>query len=322
MPPVARAGTLDKVKARGMLICSVTESTPGFAAPNDKGVYVGLDADMCRAVAAAVLNDANKVTFKISTTANRFTWLQSGEVDLMSRVTTFSMARNTTVGVDFPAILYFDGQGFMVRKSAKIKSVNDLNGATVCLQSGTTTELNAADYFRAHGMKYEPVTFQRPDEALHAYEEGRCDTYTNDVSSLWALKLKLKIAGDHLVLPEIISKEPLAPGVRQGDFQWSNIVRWSLYAMLTAEELGVNSKNVDQMKASANAEIRRFLGVDGDLGQSMGLTGDWAYRIIKQVGNYAEIYDRDLGKGSALGIDRGLNALWKDGGIQYAPPIR
>jgi general L-amino acid transport system substrate-binding protein len=321
-PVLAAPSTLETVKARGRLICAVTEGTPGFSAPDAKGEYKGLDADMCRAVAAAIFDDPTKVTFRVTTTANRFTALQSGEVDLLSRVTTFSLSRNTTIGIDFPAILYYDGQGFMVHKSAKIKTLAEMNGATICLQAGTTTELNVADYFKAHNMKFSAITFQHAAETLAAYESGRCDAYSNDLSSIYALKVQLKVPADHMVLPDNISREPLAPGVRQGDFQWSNIVRWSLYAMVNGEELGITSKNVEQMKMSTNPEVRRVLGMDADMGQALGLSNDWAFRIIKHVGNYGEAFDRDLGKNSPLGIERGLNALWKNGGIQYAPPIR
>jgi general L-amino acid transport system substrate-binding protein len=319
---IAAPSTLEAVKARGSVNCGVSEGTPGFAVPDDKGAWVGMDADVCRAVAAAIFNDPKKVTFRSLTSKDRFTALQSGEIDILSRITTFSMGRNTSLGIDFPAILYFDGQGFMVKKSSNIKSVTELNGATICLETGTTTELNAADYFRSRGMKYEILGFQRVDEAIRSYETGRCDAYTNDHSSLAAQRLKLKAPNDHQVLPEIISKEPLAPGVRSGDFQWSNIVRWSVFAMLNAEELGITQKNIDEMKTSTNPEIRRILGGDADLGQGMGLSSDWAYRIIKHVGNYGEAYDRNVGKNSPLGIRRSLNALWKDGGIQYAAPIR
>lgn len=316
------ASTLETVKARGILNCGVSEGVPGFSSPDDKGVWSGLDVDLCRAVASAIFNDPKKVAFRALSAKDRFTALQSGEIDVLSRNTTFTIGRNTSLGIDFPSVTYYDGQGFMVKKALNVKSVSELSGATICTETGTTTELNVADYFRAHGMKYELLAFPKAEEAVRGYESGRCDVYTTDQSQLSAQRLKLKVPADHLVLPEIISKEPLAPAVRNGDNQWANIIRWSFNAMLTAEELGITQKNVDEMKASTAPEIRRLLGVDADLGQGMGLPPDWAYRIIKNVGNYGESFERNVGKNSPLGLRRGLNALWKDGGIQYAPPIR
>jgi general L-amino acid transport system substrate-binding protein len=318
----ASAGTLDTVRARGHLLCGVSEGTPGFSIPDEKGNWAGLDVDICRAVAAAIFNDPKKVTFRPLSSKDRFTAIQSGEVDLLARNTTFTIGRNTALGLDFPAISYYDGQGFMVRKSLNVKSVSELSGATICVESGTTTELNVADYFRTHNLKYELLAFQRVDESIQAYDAGRCDAYSTDHSSLSAQRLKLKKPDDTVILADIISKEPLAPAVRSGDFQWSNIVRWTIYALLNAEELGISQKNLDEMKTSKNPEIRRLLGVDADLGQAMGLPPDWAYRIIKHIGNYGETFDRNVGKNSPLAIRRGLNALWKDGGVQYAPPIR
>ncbi len=318
----ASATTLDDVKKKGFVQCGVSQGLKGFSSPDDKGGWTGIDVDLCRAIAAAIFGDAEKVKYTPLSAKERFTALQSGEIDVLSRNTTWALSRDTALGFDFRGVTYYDGQGFMVRKSSGVKSVRDLDGATVCVLMGTSTALTLADYFRSNNMKYEPITFEKDDEVVAAYESGRCDAYTTDSSGLYANRLTLKDQQEHLVLPEIISKEPLGAVVRHGDNQWGDIVSWALYAMLNAEELGVNSKNAEGMRESDNPEIRRLLGTEGKFGEGLGLPDDWAYNIIVKVGNYAEIFDRNVGKGSPLGIPRGLNALWTQGGIQYAPPIR
>ncbi len=318
---VAVAGTLDNVKQKGMLTCGVNPALAGFGIPDDKGNFTGLDVDFCRAVASAVLGDPGKVKFIALNATDRFTALQSGEVDLLARNSTWTSSRDQQ-GMLFGPVNFYDGQGFMVRKKLGVSSAKDLNGASVCVQQGTTTELNLADYFRTNAMKYDSVAFKGEDETLKAFESGRCDAFTTDSSGLYAERLRLSDPEQYMVLPEIISKEPLSPAVRQGDDQWFNIVRWTQYAMVTAEEEGVTSKNVDDMKKSENPDIRRLLGVEGDQGKGFGVDNGWAYNIIKKVGNYGEVFDRNVGEGSPLKIKRGLNALWKSGGLQYAPPIR
>jgi general L-amino acid transport system substrate-binding protein len=304
---VASAQTLKAVKDRGSLVCGVSQGLPGFSNPDDKGNWTGFDVDFCRALAAAVLNDSNKVKFTPLSAKDRFEPLKTGEIDVLSRNSTWTLSRDVAYG-NFAGVTYYDGQGFMVRKALT--------------QTGTTTELNLADYFRANNMKYEVVAFGTADETVKAYESGRCDVFTTDVSQLYAEKLKLANANDHVVLPEVISKEPLGPLVRHGDDQWFDVVKWTLFAMLNAEELGVSSKNVDEALKSNQPEIRRLLGVEGNYGEQLGLTKDWVVRIVKQVGNYGEVFDRNVGTGSRLGISRGINRLWTKGGIQYAPPIR
>ncbi len=318
----ATAQTLKTVKDRGMLSCGVSQGLPGFSSPDDKGNWTGLDVDVCRAVAAAVFNDPMKVKFVPLSAKDRFTALQSGEIDVLSRNTTWTLSRDTSLGANFTGVTYYDGQGFMVKKSLKVNSALELNSASVCVQTGTTTEQNLADYFKGNNMKYEVIAFGTNDEAVKAYESGRCDVFTTDVSGLYADRLKLANATDHVVLPEVISKEPLGPMVRHGDDQWLDIVKWTLYAMITAEELGVTQKNVDEMAKSEKPEMKRIFGTDGNLGEQLGLTKDWVSRIVKAVGNYGETFDRNVGAGSKLGIARGINALWSKGGIQYAPPIR
>ncbi|MCC6890461.1 MAG: amino acid ABC transporter substrate-binding protein [Hyphomicrobiales bacterium] len=317
----ASAQTLKKVKDRGALVCGVSQGLPGFSNPDDKGNWTGLDVDFCRAIAAAVLNDPSKVKFTPLSAKDRFEPLKSGDIDLLSRNTTWTLARDVSFG-NFAGVIYYDGQGFLVRKALKVNSALELNGASICTQTGTTTELNLADYFRANNMKYEVIAFGTADETIKAYEAGRCDVFTTDVSQLYAEKLKLSSPNDHVILPEIISKEPLGPLVRHGDDQWFDVVRWTLFAMLNAEELGINSKNVDEAMKSNQPEIRRVLGVEGNFGEQLGLTKDWVVRIVKQVGNYGEVFERNVGTGSKLGISRGINRLWTKGGIQYAPPIR
>lgn len=318
----AEAGTLDTVKSKGMLTCGVNPTLAGFGMPDDKGNYTGLDVDFCRAMAAAIFGDPTKVKFIALNAKDRFTALQSGEIDVLSRNTTWTSSREATLGLLFGPPNYYDGQGFMVRKKLGVSSAKDLNGASICVQQGTTTELNLADYFRTNGMKYESVAFAGEDETLKAYESGRCDAFTTDASGLYAERLRLINPDEHMVLPEIISKEPLAPSVRQGDDQWFDVMRWTQFAMLIAEELGVTSKNVDDMMKSENPDVRRLLGVEGETGKSLGLPNDWAYKIVKTVGNYGEVFDKNVGEGSPLKIKRGLNALWNKGGLQYAPPIR
>ena len=317
----ANAGTLDQVKARGQLICGSNPGLAGFALPNDQGVYKGLDVDECRALAAAIFNDPNKVKFLPINAKDRPTILASGEIDVLIRNTTWTLSRETG-GMFFTGINFYDGQGFMVKKKLGVNSALKLDGASVCVQQGTTTELNLADYFRAHNMKLEAVVFATDDEATKAYDTGRCDAYTTDASGLYSERLKMSNPDDNIVLPEIISKEPLGPSVRKDDIQWFEIVQWTHYALLTAEELGVTQANVDEKFKSDNPAIRRLLGVEGNFGEGLGLTNDWAYRIIKAVGNYGEIFDRNVGKDSPIKISRGLNALWNKGGLQYAPPIR
>jgi general L-amino acid transport system substrate-binding protein len=318
----AESPTLKAVQARGELICGANGQLPGFGMPDPQGNWTGLDVDFCRAIAAAIFNDPAKVKFVPLTAANRFTALQSGEVDVLARNTTWTMSRNTTLGIDFAAVNFYDGQGFMVHKELKVTSALELNGAAVCVQQGTTTELNLADYFRSHNMSLKTVTFATVDEAVKAYDTGRCDAYTTDSSALYGERLILSNPNDSIVLPEIISKEPLSPAVRQGDDVWENVVRWTHHAMLDAEELGVTKSNVDQQLKSSNPEVRRLLGVEGQFGQSLGLSNDWAYRIIKYIGNYGESFERNVGQGSPLKIARGLNALWTKGGLQYGLPVR
>ncbi|MGY0574003.1 amino acid ABC transporter substrate-binding protein [Bradyrhizobium sp. RDM12] len=318
----ADAQTLKTIKDRGMLSCGVSQGLPGFSLPDDKGNWTGLDVDVCRAIAAAVLNDPTKIKFVPLSAKDRFTALQSGEIDVLSRNTTWTVSRDTSLGANFTGVTYYDGQGFMVKKSLKVNSALELNSASVCVQTGTTTELNLADYFKANNMKYEVIAFGTIDEAIKAYESGRCDVFTDDSSGLYASRLKLTNPADHVVLPEIISKEPLGPMVRHGDDQWFDVVKWTLFAMVTAEELGITQKNVDEMAKSDKPELKRVLGTDGNLGEQLGLTKDWVIRIVKAVGNYGESFDRNVGDGSPLKISRGINNLWTKGGLQYAPPIR
>jgi len=314
--------TLDAVRERGELRCGVNTGLPGFSSADEQGKWTGIDVDFCRAVAAAVLGDADKVKYTPLTAKERLTAVQTGEVDLLSRNTTWTLTRDTSLGLNFTGIVYYDGQGFMVKKDLGVTSANELDGAAVCILAGTTTELNLADYFRANAMSYEPVVFDTADQTARGFDAGRCDVLTSDQSQLYALRLKLAAPDKAIVLPEVISKEPLGPVVRQGDDDWFNIVRWTLFALVGAEELGVSSKSLDAMKASPNPAVRRLLGLEGDKGSGLGLPDDWAARIIAQVGNYGEIFERNVGKGSPLGIERGLNRLWKNGGLQYAPPIR
>ncbi len=319
---IAAAATLDTVKQRGSLSCGGNGQLPGFGLPDTQGNWTGLDVDFCRAIAAAIFNDPTKVKFVALTARDRFTALQTGDVNVLARNTTWTISRDTQLGLNATGINYYDGQGFMVRKSLKVNSALELNDAAICVQQGTTTELNLADYFRANRMRLKTVTFATIDEALKAYESGRCDAYTTDASGLYGSRLKLARADDHVVLPEIISKEPLAPFVRHGDDQWFDIVKWVHYAMLNAEEFNITKTNVNEQLKSENPEIKRLLGREGNFGEQLGLTKDWVYRIVKLVGNYGEVFERTVGQGSPLRIARGLNALWSKGGLQYAPPIR
>jgi general L-amino acid transport system substrate-binding protein len=317
---------LDAVKARGALICGVGTGTAGFMLADSQGKWVGLDVDVCRAVAAAIFGDAEKVKYQALTAQQRFTALQSGEVDVLSNNTTLTLTRDTALGLDFTAVTYYDGQGFMVNKKLGVKSAKELNGATVCVAPGTTTELNLADYFRANKMSFKPVVIEKVDDIRSAFFTGRCDVYTTDASGLYATRAANvpapAKAEDFIILPEIISKEPLAPAVRHGDNQFADIVRWTQYAMVEAEEYGITSKNVDDMLKSENPTIKRILGVTPGMGKALGVDEKWVYNIVKQVGNYGESFDRNVGAGSPLKIERGLNKLWTQGGLQYAPPIR
>ena len=318
--PAASQSTLENVRGRGYLQCGVNTGLAGFSQPDSKGVWRGLDVDLCRGVAAAVFGDATRVRYTPLTSQQRFTALQSGEIDLLARNTTWSITRDTGLGLNFVGVNYYDGQGFIVPKKLNVKSARELNGATICVQPGTTNELNLADYFRAHKMKFKPVVIEKLEEVLNAYFAGRCDVYTTDVSGLVAIRAsRTPNPADHVILPDIISKEPLGPAVRHGDDRWFDIVKWSLYAMIEAEELGLTSKTVDQHLKSASPSIQRFVGAIGDIGKGLGLGNRWAYNIVKQVGNYGESFDRNL---APLGFERGLNRLWNQGGLIYAPPIR
>jgi general L-amino acid transport system substrate-binding protein len=316
----AHAQTVDAVKSKGFVQCGVNTGLAGFAAPDSQGEWKGIDVDVCRAVAAAVLGDAKKVRYTPLTAQQRFTALQSGEVDILSRNTTWTLSRDTSLGLDFTAVNFYDGQGFMVHKKLNVKSAKELDGATVCVQSGTTTELNLADYFRANNLKLTPVVFEKLEEAVGTYISGRCDAYTTDRSGLASTRSSQGAnASEHVILPEVISKEPLAPAVRQGDAKWEDIVRWSFFAMLEGEEFGLTSANIDSKTSDANPNIQRFIGKTGDMGKQLGLENNWAYNIIKQVGNYGESYDRNI---KPIGLERGVNELWSKGGLMYAPPIR
>lgn len=320
--PTKPGVTLERVQKEGVVSCGVSQGLPGFSTPDDKGNWTGLDVDICRAVAAAIFNDPTKVKFVPLSAKDRFTALQSGEIDVLSRNTTWTLSRDTSLGVNFTGVTYYDGQGFMVKKSLKVNSALELNSASICVQTGTTNEQNVADYFKGNNMKYEVIAFGTADESLKAYESGRCDVFTSDVSQLYALRLKLATPADHVVLPEVVSKEPLGPLVRHGDDQWFDIVKWTLFATINAEELGVTQKNVEDQAKLDKPELKRVLGTDGNLGEQLGLSNDWVVRIVKAVGNYGEMFERNVGTGSKLGIARGLNQLWNKGGIQFAPPIR
>ena len=318
-----KASTVDATKKQGFVKCGVSQGLPGFSNADESGKWTGIDVDVCRAVAAAVLGDANKVKYTPLSAKERFTALQAGEIDVLSRNTTWTLERDAAIGLTFVGVNFYDGQGFMVRKKTGIKSVNDFkDGVKVCTNTGTTTELNMADFFKSKGVKYEPVVFEKADEVVQAYDSGRCDTYTTDKSGLAAQRTKLTKPDDHVVLPETISKEPLGPVVRQGDAKWEDVVRWSLNVWIEAEEYGVNSGNVDAMKDSKNPAIQRIVGAEGTKnGEALGLDQEWSYRIIKQIGNYGESYKKNIADTGIL-PDRGPNNLWTKGGILYVPPVR
>ncbi len=318
----ATAQTLNTVKTRGAVNCGSNPGLAGFGLPDAQGNWTGFDVEFCRALAAAIFDDPKKVKFVPLTAKDRFTALQSGEVDVLARNTTWTSSRDTSLGLNFTGVNYYDGQGFMVRKDLKVNSALELSEAAVCVGQGTTTELNLADYFRANKMKLKTVTFATNDETVKAYEAGRCDVFTTDQSGLYAERLRFANPNDHIVLPEIISKEPLGPSVRHGDDQWFDIVKWVHYAMVNAEELGVSQKSVNEALRSDNPDVKKLVGTEGNYGEQLGLTKDWAVRIIKHVGNYGEVFERNVGQGSPLKIARGVNALWTKGGLQYAPPIR
>ncbi len=319
----AVAGTLDDVKKKGFVQCGVTTGLAGFAAPDDKGEWKGLDVDICRGLAAGIFGDKSKVKFTPTTAKSRFPALQSGEVDVLARNTTWTFDRDVKLGFEFVGVNFYDGQGFMVRKSLGVKSALELDGATVCVSTGTTTELNLGDYFRANNISYEPVVFEKADEIRAGYIADRCDAYTTDRSGLAAQRSVMPNPAEHVVLPEVISKEPLGPVVRHGDDQWGDVVRWTLNVMIIAEEKGLTRANVDKMKSgSKDPEVKRILGLEGEYGARLGLPNDWAYQVIKQVGNYGESYELHVGPNTPIGLARGVNALWTDGGLLYAPPYR
>jgi general L-amino acid transport system substrate-binding protein len=319
---VSAGPTLASVRRADVLSCGAAPNAPGFSAPDSRGEYRGIDPDICRAVAAAVLGDATKVRFTPLTSQARFAALQSGQVDLLPRTVTWTHSRDTAVGLNFTVVVFYDGQGFLVRKSANIRSGRDLEGATICTFAGSTSELNLADWARSNNIRYTPLVFEQNDEARIAYDNGRCDAVSTDASQLIGLITAMTVPSDHTVLADRISKEPLTPAVRQGDDQWNDIVRWTIFALLEAEELGVTSENVERMLASQDPSIRRLLGQSGDHGPMMALDRRWAYNAIRAVGNYGEIFERNVGKGSAIGLERGPNALWNRGGLMYSPPIR
>ena len=320
---VASAGTLEDVQARGKLNCGVTTGLVGFAAPDANGEWEGFDVGVCRAVAAAVLGDATAVEFVPTTGKTRFTALASGEIDMLARNTTWTFSRDVDLKFTFVGVNYYDGQGFMVPKGLGVSSAKDLDGATVCIQTGTTTELNLADFFRANNINYEPVPIETNAEAQQQYLAGACDVYTTDASGLAATRATFEAPGDHVLLPEIISKEPLGPLVRHGDDEWGDVVRWTLNALITAEELGVTSANVGEMASgSGNPEVARLLGAEGTLGEMLGLDADWAKRVIETQGNYGEVFAKNIGEETPIGLARGLNAQWTNGGLIYSPPFR
>ena len=319
----AQAGTLDDIKERGEMICIINVGVPAWAYTDENGDWRGFDVDFCRATAAAIFGDPNKVSFVNATGKTRFTMLGSGEGDVLYRNTTWTMTRDTDLGLNFAGVNYYDGQGFMIPKSLGITSAKDLDGASVCIQTGTTTELNLADFFRTNNMSYEPITVENEDESRTNYEAGRCDVYTTDASALAAVRSKLADPTAHAILPEIISKEPLGPSVREGDEQWFDVVKWVLNGLILAEEYGVTSANVDELaKGTESPDINRLLGSEGEFGPMIGLDQDWMVNAIRAMGNYGEIFERNIGVNTPVALERGLNAQYKDGGILYAPPIR
>lgn len=317
-----QADTLADVQKQGFVKCGVDGSFPGFSEVLSGGKWRGIDVDGCRAVATAALGDASKVKFISLNAKERLAALQSGEIDVLVRNVTWTQTRDSSLGLNWAGINYYDGQGFLVRKDLGVKSAKELDGATVCLQTGTTTELNVADFFRTNGLKYKAVAYDTNDQVVQSYENGRCDVFTSDASQLYGYRTKFKDPSAHIILPEIISKEPLGPVVRQGDDKWFNIVKWTFFAMVAAEEHGITSKNVDKMKSSTNPSVKRILGTEGKMGANLGLNADWAYQIVKQVGNYGEVFEKNIGLNTPLKMERGLNALWTKGGLQYSPPFR
>ncbi|MFT8244058.1 amino acid ABC transporter substrate-binding protein [Roseomonas sp. BN140053] len=317
--PSGPTATLDAIRARGTLICGVNAGLAGFSQPDSQGNWRGFDVDFCRAVSAAIFGDPSKVRYVPTTTQSRFTALQSGEVDILSRNTTWSMSRDTSLGLDFEGITFYDGQGFMVKTSTGVKTAKELDGATICVQPGTTTEQNLTDWARSNNIRFTPVVIERLEELVAAYVAGRCDAFTTDVSGLAGTRSAQSNPADHTILPDVISKEPLGPSIRHGDQRFGDIVRWVHFAMITAEELGVTSANVDSMANDPRPDVQRLVGKTGDLGQMVGLPANWAVNVIKRVGNYGEVFDRNL---TPIGIQRGPNALWNKGGLQYAPPMR
>jgi general L-amino acid transport system substrate-binding protein len=318
----APAQTLAKIKERGSVICGVNPGLLGFSVRDEKNGWIGYDVDLCRALAAAIFDDPSKVEFVPTEATERLAAVQSGKIDVLSRNTTWTMAREASLKLNFAAVTYYDGQGFLVRRARNLTSSLELDGVSVCVQTGTTTEPSLADYFRSNNMRFRAFTFASSDQAANAYDKGQCDVLTSDVSQLFAMRLRLASPDDHIILPDIISKEPLGPVVRFGDDQWFNIVKWTHFAMINAEELGVSSETIEAALKSEKPDVRRLVGTDGNYGEQIGLTKDWAVRIIKHVGNYGEVFERNIGIGSKLSIPRGINSLWTKGGIQYAPPIR
>ncbi|MPZ37692.1 MAG: transporter substrate-binding domain-containing protein [Rhizobiales bacterium] len=318
----ASAQTLEKVKARGNVVCGVNPDLQGFSMHDAQGSWSGFDVDFCRALAAAIFNNPGKVQYVPLGTTDRLQALQSDKIDVLSRNTTWTFAREASLKLNFAAVTYYDGQGFLTRRSANATSALELDNASVCVQKGTTSELNFADFFRTNNLKYQVVALDGLDELLKVYDQGKCTVLTSDTSQLFAARLRLDAPDDHVVLPDIISKEPLGPFVRFGDDQWLGIVKWTHFAMVNAEELGVSSKTIDEALKSNKPDVKRLVGIDGNYGEQMGLTNDWAVRIIRHVGNYGEVFERNVGTGTKLAIPRGINSLWTNGGIQYAPPIR
>ncbi len=321
LAPTVFAGTLDTVKERGNIKCGVTNGLTGFSNPDKQGNWEGMDVDVCRAIAAAVLGDSNKVTYVPTSSKTRFTALQTGEIDILSRVTTWTLSRDSKLGLNFAGVNLYDGQGFMVRKDLGIKSAKELNGASICMNTGTSTETNIADFFNANNLSYKTVLFEKSSEVASAYDLGRCDVYTSDKSGLAAQRLKMQNPDDHIILEDTISKEPLGPAVRHGDDEWFDVVKWTLMALIEAEELNITQSNINTFKNTKNPRIARFLGTSGDNGKNLKLAPEWSANIVKAVGNYGEIYARNVGEQSLLKIPRGLNKLWSDGGILYAIPL-
>jgi general L-amino acid transport system substrate-binding protein len=313
---------LDTIKSRGKVICGVSGQLPGFSYVKPNGEYAGLDVDVCRAIAAALFDDPKKVEFRNLNAKERFTAVQTGEVDILSRNTTWTISRDTSVGLEFAPVVFYDGQGIMVKKSSNIKKLEDLKGKSICTQTGTTNEQNLSDQMRQRGIEYKPLVFEDVNTTFTTYQQGRCEAVTSDRSQLVSRRTTLPKPDEHLVFDVVLSKEPLAPAVANGDSKWFDVVKWTVFALINAEELGVNSQNVSQLASSPNPEVKRLLGTEGDLGKGIGLTNDFASRIIKHVGNYGEVYERNLGKNSELKLDRGPNKLWNKGGILYAPPFR